>query len=1417
MKTINQLAIAQKQYGTEPIVGLKIYGRNGGTTRTFADRDTGTWDGRILSFSGITYEQTEDAAAGLASASVTLTDFDDSLKALTNNDDLEGLLVDVMHVFLGEVGSPTVIFRGKINGPLQWSEGDRTLGFGIISTLEEKQFGFALTEDNAPLLTNPDAIGRPWPAVFGWPSAVPALLVQLTPHGELERPVSLASFVNERRLYEQASGENVDPDDFVLAKGELEVLEDTEVLPDDVNVLDTNTLQLSLGHTLPVTPPEQPIEVEVDGVIFKGYCEEENTLSFKVTEANAPKWKNVALAVRPVADKDRDNPKVLWLTADNIDLANHYVHSTVTRPSKIDGRNKVVVSSVENICVRQEGRKCWFKYPFKKEEWVNAKPAPQLPGWTISGYGLLDDECVLPEVRAISKSGLVIDIEEFVTNVKLSLLQRQKSEKDKNKDKFGPLKAQLDLIEFVKAAFWSAPEGAVVRQWNPTNGDKYVCNMFESEEVNGVYAVRTVDGKDYFTPIPQSYFEIELADDLTADIPGAPAVCCTIEFPRALESFATQGWKKDTIYVTQRSTVASTGNSVEAIQYLIDNYTNLTPNSASFTAAETDVDPFPAHFAIHQVTDSLRLAKDIAWQSRCGLLLDGDEAKIVYLSKPPTPVLTVDEEITEFKTVTLSQTGLDYIRTKLTGEYALDGGPEELNGKSREILESRIYTVNTDKYGVIESEHDFFIYNHAAMVQYSLYFWAHRYANSFRIIEASLFTDAMGLEPFDAVVIDYDSGTVNPTGETGVIESVTHDVHSARVNVRINTGVLAGETDQYSEFWLNDAGFETPANDSETETLATTLVNYDTHKIGAEELMREIRKLEQRAKKLAKVKEKDPQDRTKFLLEPQAAGPFEPATGTQFTAYAPNPWEDIRVGDFVLVEMGQDGVHYMERMPADVVFGVVDEISGSRDENGKAQNGNAYRVKLVEMNRTGVPVASPPHFTQAPLLPLLTDAPISESPSTTVDEAEDQTGTVYVDAFNMSEEHYSSGMKGYLPDGYVVMLTHWTGNDGRDYWFFYAPPDLTSLRVEDCYLNLEVEEGEPGQLLSHTEKVIADPTYTGDPGLAPLIENPEQCDELTVILDLRADIAAGQLRIFPPCLKMDAAGHMSIRVDDDELHNTLDPTQCADPILLDLGLLDVKVAPTAGDTPGALDDVLTVDATWITAALDGVAPNRTYKLTHGDPDVVNGLIGIVALEEVTFTTNKITLNQIVNWTDAKGHVNDNEEAMVDSEIIGDAEWIQISDEVVVGDTHTVTIEHIGPSTGSPFAAVASVAVVTPVGSEETTKGTHVTIDTVTVSADAKGHVTDAANSEDPATDIYVPQMLKHLKDVDGTLAPATGDLFQYDGAKWVKVATTDVTVVTDVQVDGTTRKLQKKTRSVKVIVNAAESGWTDIHTGVACP
>jgi hypothetical protein len=80
-------------------------------------------------------------------------------------------------------------------------------------------------------------------------------------------------------------------------------------------------------------------------------------------------------------------------------------------------------------------------------------------------------------------------------------------------------------------------------------------------------------------------------------------------------------------------------------------------------------------------------------------------------------------------------------------------------------------------------------------------------------------------------------------------------------------------------------------------------------------------------------------------------------------------------------------------------------------------------------------------------------------------------------------------------------------------------------------------------------------------------------------------------------------------------------------------------------------------------------------------------------------------------------------------------------------------------------------------------------------------------------DVYAPPAM-----ASGTIASGTWVLVRVvNGRRVVMNAWTHETVMTDFQVDTSTKKLQMKTRALLVVAVGAESGWTDIHTGTVCP
>ena len=69
------------------------------------------------------------------------------------------------------------------------------------------------------------------------------------------------------------------------------------------------------------------------------------------------------------------------------------------------------------------------------------------------------------------------------------------------------------------------------------------------------------------------------------------------------------------MYITFQSSVGP--NIVDILDYIIDNYTDLTYDQASFDYVRTKLAPFPANFPLLQRKNVIAVLKEIVFQSRC--------------------------------------------------------------------------------------------------------------------------------------------------------------------------------------------------------------------------------------------------------------------------------------------------------------------------------------------------------------------------------------------------------------------------------------------------------------------------------------------------------------------------------------------------------------------------------------------------------------------------------------------------------------------------------------------------------------------------------------------------------------------------------------------------------------------------------
>lgn len=217
------------------------------------------------------------------------------------------------------------------------------------------------------------------------------------------------------------------------------------------------------------------------------------------------------------------------------------------------------------------------------------------------------------------------------------------------------------------------------------------------------------------------------------------------------------------------------------------------------------------------------------------------------------------------------------------------------------------------------------------------------------------------------------------------------------------------------------------------------------------------------------------------------------------------------------------------------------------------------------------------------------------------------------------------------------------------------------------------------------------------------------------------------------------------------------------------GITTTRVTTIYISNVGSFSSVLVGDGTWI-------ATTATNTISHiGPATAVNSVLAeVTAVVSGNTTTFQFTC-PIINY-DQKGHISSTATTVTSiaintggSSALGDGTWI--------ATTAANTISHIGPSSATATVNY-TITKVTTVGNY----GSLYTFSLPSFSYDSKGHVTGIATTA--ITTVFVPDACTIVQ-----------------------------TVVTDIRVDGSTQKIQKKVRPLLGLWTDDESGWIDVHTG----
>lgn len=605
MRSLSSSALAKiaNNLGNEPITIIEIeWVRNSGNKMAYAERNVDGIPGRILEVTNLDNVINISNSSDSQEITVILDDTDNSIKNIMDNNDVHLRDAWVYQWFEGlDLNDKFLLFKGKINSPVIWNEGDRTVSFTIISQLEDIEIGFSPEEGQFDELSA-DLIGEPWPMCFG--TVLHSRTVRLTDSvkGILGDGIGIADFALKKR-YESLVA--IATYQFRCTSGfGCELVRDmrfeSAVHKQAVQCgIDYDCQERTQRNTFRVFDgeyfPRGTIKLKIGTATLEGHFEGSSNL-FKLHKIgsrykeNHPEWINFGDMT------DYDSPDFGHIPGRIRSIWTRQCEGGTNHVRCFD--NEIVAYNCGGNCDRLNKI---IPYPEVAKPWRVVYSALRYIGHIYS-----------PLERHLT--GRVIG------------------------DNAGYVYLQ--------------PGSRVSMATNETQ--KFVVSIVPGEVIK-VTAWAQREGQRYLQDVPPNYYKV-----YTQDFGAVSAVI--VELNDSLSKYENMGWEDD-IYVTFKSDVGP--NTVDILKYLIQTYTNFTVDNTSFNHVKDKVDKYPSHFAIYDRKNILTVLQEISWQARCAIYLKNDKFYMQYLPEQQTAVTTISKKDIETQTLELFHTDTEDIVTKM--------------------------------------------------------------------------------------------------------------------------------------------------------------------------------------------------------------------------------------------------------------------------------------------------------------------------------------------------------------------------------------------------------------------------------------------------------------------------------------------------------------------------------------------------------------------------------------------------------------------------------------------------------------------------------------------------------------------------------------------------------------------------------
>ena len=316
----------------------------------------------------------------------------------------------------------------------------------------------------------------------------------------------------------------------------------------------------------------------------------------------------------------------------------------------------------------------------------------------------------------------------------------------------------------------------------------YCYNGIAGSTVLKVYAKRRYNGETILAEVPSSYYT---KDNAYAYGGSNRSV---IKFLTPLRFRGRENWDDDSVYVTAASTIGK--NTVDQLEYIVDNYTALAVDAVSFAAVKTKVQYYPSNFVVSSGDSPIRLIQDIAYQARIGVQIDAGTVKLRYLSEVPASDLTITDEDIKLSSITLGFPNPDDLVTEIDYQWRRNYYEDPV---------SYVYRNNVSLYGLKQDTFSMSIYNDESLVKKSADWIGNRRSNVWRKMKFKTMLNALGLETNDCINIQCDSLSTNAirSDVDSVALDMTEYTYEIGLTLASKSGIVDGESRVFEDlsYW----------------------------------------------------------------------------------------------------------------------------------------------------------------------------------------------------------------------------------------------------------------------------------------------------------------------------------------------------------------------------------------------------------------------------------------------------------------------------------------------------------------------------------------------------------------------------------------------------------------------------------------